>query len=81
MRPAVALERQRPGQPRQNLHQRLDGRLHVLAKIEKGSRRCHIYSKNKLRKETVWYCKNCAEAPFLHPDLSFKANYTKVEYV
>lgn len=53
MRPAVALERQRPGQPRQNLHQRLDGRLHVLAKIEKGSRRCHICSKNKLRKETV----------------------------
>lgn len=53
MRPAVALERQRPGQPGQNLHQRLDGHLHVLAKIEKGSRRCHISSKNKLRKETV----------------------------
>lgn len=34
MRPAVALERQRPGQPRQNLHQRLDGRLHVLAKVQ-----------------------------------------------
>lgn len=45
MRPAVALERQRPGQPRQNLNQRLDGRLHVLAKIEKGSRRWHICSK------------------------------------
>lgn len=77
---AVAEEKRKPGRPRQNIHQRLDGRLHLLAKYEKGSRRCKVCLKMKLRKETIYYCKTCQDEPFLHPDLCFELYHTKLTY-
>lgn len=76
----VQHEKRRRGRPKENVFQRLDGRLHLLGKREKGSRKCLVCTKKKLRKETVYFCKTCPDQPFLHPDICFEVYHTEHDY-
>lgn len=49
--------------------QSLDGKLHLMGRDVK-MHCCHVCYKKKQRKETVYFCKTCAENPVLHPDTS-----------
>ncbi|XP_054257551.1 piggyBac transposable element-derived protein 4-like [Macrosteles quadrilineatus] len=71
--------RRRPGRPKNDI-QRLNGKLHVMGKSPKGSFRCHVCAKNKVRKETVYFCKTCDEKPYLHPDTCFEVYHTQKDY-
>lgn len=66
MRPAVALERQRPGRPIQNHHKRLDGRLHLLAKYEKCNKMSSLLKNDVEEGESLYHCKTCVEKSFFY---------------
>lgn len=71
--------RRRPGRPQTDI-QRLNGKLHVMGKAPKGSFRCHVCTKKKVRKETVYFCKTCDEKPYLHPETCFEVYHTQKVY-
>lgn len=48
--------------------QRLNGKHHIMGKSPKSLFRRHVCSKNKLHRETVYFCKTCSNKPYLYPD-------------
>ncbi|XP_064618404.1 piggyBac transposable element-derived protein 4-like [Liolophura sinensis] len=70
------------GRPMQDAPlERLDGRLHVLGKIDDGKqRKCVVCSAKGNRSESVHYCSTCGSHPALHPAPCFGLYHTKKNY-
>jgi hypothetical protein len=71
------LQEDKQSRPSSSPHdERLNGKPHFMDRKEKGSLPCVICKVNKLRKETIYYCKTCSKRPFLHPDNCFELYHT-----